>query len=317
MRHGPLLLLGAALAVAGCIRDPDPFTIDDDRVSIHFILEAGADTVVARITRPGDGYGGVPEASAIVRLIAGADTIPLSYESDPNLSCVEPWGAPAEEIGGCFHADLPEAIRPGDSYELEVILADESRITGRTTVPLPVTVTSPADGERIIAECNHPDYCYGLPLDEWPYTVPVADVTFRWAPAQEPGRVGVGLRPLRAFLAGTAYPANVCGLGYFFRSLEFSGDSASWSIPNIGCGEPLQVARFDSIHAEAVVYTRNGEFARYLDALRDGPTLREEFAAIGIEGHAWGVFGAVASTRRTITIVRNPVPGASPAGMAP
>lgn len=305
MRPAMIAVAAAALALAGCIRDPDPFTIDDDHVSIHFILEAGADSVLARITVPGEGFAGAPVPDAAVRFIAGQDTVPLTYDPETTGRCAESWG-PTLGDDGCYQALLPAAIEAGGTYDLEVVLADGSRITGRTTVPLPVTLTAPSAGEVVVARCNGAEFCYGQATDTPPYTIPVAEVVFRWADPVERSRVGAGVRPRRAFIGAQDYPGDVCQLGFFGTGV--SADSVVWPIPNITCTDPLSPARFDSIHAEGIVYTRNGEYVRYLEAISDGPTVRASAVAEGLEGPAWGVFGAVAAARRPITIVRDPPP---------
>ena len=52
-RAGATAALALALLATGCIRDPDPFTVDSDDIAVHLILEAGSDSAAAIVERPG------------------------------------------------------------------------------------------------------------------------------------------------------------------------------------------------------------------------------------------------------------------------
>lgn len=295
------LALLAALAAAACIREPDPFTLDTNDVAVHMILEAGADSVVAIVERPED-----PIEDAIVRLSADGDTTLLAYGGTP---CYDSYFQGPE--GGCFRASLAAPIRAGATYDLEVILPDGGRVTGTTTVPMPLALTEPSDGDRVVADCDSADACYGQSTDEPPFYLPVAEVTFRWADPVDPDAIQMSVRPLRTFLDGQEYgPEEGCRLGYFgFRAEEAGTDSLTtsivWPVLNISCPEPLQTARFDSIHADARVYFWNEAYDDYLDVLTHGGTTRDAGLSVGLTG-AWGIFAAVAPAQRTITVVRDP-----------
>lgn len=299
-------LLGFAILAAACVRDPDPFTVDSDDVSVHLVLVAGSDSVLAIVEKPLD-----PVEDAEVLLIRGADTTQLAFAQP---LCSDDF-LPGPTTGGCYRALLAAPVEAGATYELEITLPDGHRITGQTTVPLPLDVTSPADGARLTADCNPDNTCYAEGLDVPPYFVPVVEVTVRWEASVETERLIGFVRPLRTFLDGTVYTGEEgCRLGYFGAVFGgFAGrvtpDSMAVVIPNIDCPGNLSPARFDSIHAEVVVQYQNREAAEYLALMREfGTGLRAAHLSLGIEG-AWGLFGAMTPNAVAVTIVRDPPPG--------
>lgn len=303
--------------LTGCIRDPDPFTVDTDDVAVHLILVAGTDSVQAVIERPGD-----PAVDAVARLISGADTTPLVFSAP---RCAGFFGPTPPEPEGCHRARLDEPIQPGRTYELEVILEDGSRVTGSTVVPEALTLTTASVRDTV--RCGSPETCYAPWLSTPPYYTPVFAMTVRWEEPVDTERLFGHIRPVRTFLNGEVYQAEEgCDLGFFghFAFGENTGvlvaaDSIRISIPNIACPPPLDPARFDSIHAEARVAVMNAEYRAYLDAVTSGSSARESYLSAGLDG-AWGVFGAMTSNVLPLTLIRDPAPAASgavAAGAAP
>lgn len=303
----PILALSGALATTGCIREPDPFTFETDDVAVHFILEAGSDSVVALVERP----GGLSE-DADVRLIDGTDTTRLIVSGPP---CAESFGATPP--AGCHHARLPQPIEPGATYELEIILADGQRITGSTTVPRPLSLTSPGPGEKVVADCRHDETCYAEYFEAPPYIDPVAEVVLRWGQPADSERLFGHIRALRTFTGDQVYgPGEGCNLGYygFGHRFAFGGgdpatptaDSMKITIPNIQCAGDLAPGRFDSVQAEARVQLWNDDYQAYLDVVFGrGQSVREAQISAGLDG-AWGVFGAITPSAVPVTIVRDP-----------
>lgn len=310
-----LRLAAAALlvgALAGCAREPDPFTVDADDVSVHFILVAGADSVQAIVERPGELID-----AADVRLIAGPDTIPLVFSTP---ACAGFFGPNPPE--GCHRARLQEPIAPGATYELLVLVQGEAPITGSTTVPEALGITAPAAGQRVTVHCNAEDTCYAQPLEEPPYGIPVVELTARWQEAVEVERLFGHIRPLRTFLGDDVYGrAEGCGLGFFgmFGFIFGDGgragvltDSMRVEIPNITCPPPLDPALFDSIHAEVRIAVLNDQMLEYREVFGAGNSARADFLSIGLDG-AWGIFGAMTPNPVPVTLVRDPAPAAAAA----
>lgn len=299
-----IVLALLVFGTAACIREPDPFDLETEVPSVHLVLVAGADSAAALITRPTTSGTALVLTDARVRLISGPDTATLLLDAE--TPCADGWDL---GFGGppCYRATLPAPVRAGATYELEIVLAGGSRITGRTTVPRPVELTQPAQGLVLVADCRDADTCYGEHIDQPPYILPVAEMTVRWNDPQDSERVLVAVTATEAFRGGTSYPGSICHLGFTFRGPTVAGDSIYWPISGIGCAAPLSTARFDSIRGEVTIAAPSPEYGRYLDALDDGQTTRASSVSEGLEG-AWGVFGAIAPARRAFTVVRSPAP---------
>lgn len=302
IRLGTLALLLTAAAAVGCVRDPDPFTVETDQLAVHLVLVSGSDSVLAMIEYPGN-----PAEDADVQLIRDADTTSLHFSES---ACGEGFGAPATM--GCFRALLPEPVQPGATYDLEIRTSDGELVTGRTAVPLPLSVTSPDPGARVEVHCDGPDTCHAGHLDQPPFFIPVAEIAVRWAEPASSDRLFGYVRHVRTFLDGETYEEeNGCRLGYL-GGYAFAGnqnttaaeDSMVVAVPNIQCPGPLSPGRFDSIHAEIRLHHWDPAYSAYLEALAEsGNSVRD--ASYGLDG-AWGVFGASALTTVPVTLVRSP-----------
>ena len=310
---GPIALATLAAGLwTGCVRDPDPFTVPADDVAVHVVLEAGADSVIAIVERPGD-----PVEDAIVRLVRGADTTWLTFDADACAS-VGYWGGP---VAACHRAPLDAPIPPGSAWELEIVLPDGHRITGATTVPPILSITAPEVGDHLVVRCDGSDTCYGVSRSVPPYYQPVLSTVLRWSPEGviDADRMFGYVRPVRTFLGSVEYgPEEGCSLGYTGSIVHAAGtragegaDSLVVTIPNIVCHDALATARFDSIHAEVVVLERNREYHAYMDALWRNQSARQSHLTAGLEG-AWGVFGAITPTPVPVTLLRDPPPSSAP-----
>lgn len=314
MRIATLLVpLVVSPLLAGCLRDADPIDIPDDAPAVFAILEAGADTAAILVARAGHwldqpGYEGIDGAE--VRLIHDADT--LWAIADPSRPCVgfgDPTGGGPAFTEGCYHLTLPAPIEPGEAYGLEIALPNGQRVVGATTVPQPPALTAPDPTLRVTASCQDPLYCYGQYNERTDEFVPVAWVPVEWELPAGHEVVQLQVTGVAAYLDGATYPSG-CYLGY-----GFGGDDVDrtgrWAIPNIGCFDTLDPARFDSIRAAVTAATLDRAYAAFLDAVEQGQSVRAASVSQGLEG-AYGVFGAIAPARRTFTILRDPAPGPPP-----
>lgn len=322
----PLTLLALALAtvpLGACLRDPTPLDLDDNAVSVHALLETGADSALVLLGRSAQGsaqsspFRGV--SGAEVRLISAGDTTWL-VESRGDACVVQGgfWGIEDEPGVGCYRATLDSPVRAGVDYELEIRLADGTRIVGRTATPAPVAISAPAPDLHVTVTCNDAHSCYGEQLAEPPYFRPVAAVPVGWDEPASVAGAAIVLRPVVVYLDGVEYPGDACTLGSSSR-FAFAGDRSwaedgTWPVPNISCrtGEAgaLAPARFDSIRAELSVIGWNEHYLRYLESGR-GQGVRPEAASQGVEG-AYGVFGGFSRATRRVMLVRDADPPPDP-----
>lgn len=94
------------------------------------------------------------------------------------------------------------------------------------------------------------------------------------------------------------------------RLTEAGGEETPCALgsPLIGCdNDLLPDSNFDSIHADVIITALDSAYAAYAEATQDDPTIRVSSASVGLQG-AFGIFSAIASDRRSITIVRDPPP---------
>lgn len=317
----PLLVLAlAVLGLTGCLRDPDPIQLDDQAVTVHAILEVGADSVVVAISRPpaaGDRFNryiGVSDAE--VRLVADTNVAWLVETSDADCVDQRFGGARPEGPGtGCYRATVPSPIVPGTVHTIEIRLPDGVMITGETRTPQPVTISTPAPERRVTVSCPGDDRCYGQQQSAPPYIAPVATIPAAWDAPPSVARTSLMLRPVAVYFNERVYPGEACNLGYLGGAGGgATRDSLDWLIPNIVCGveafPELGMARFDSIRAELSVIGWNDSYTRYVDGLQN-QAIRIEAGSHGLDG-AFGVFGAVSRATRTVLLIREPPPATSP-----
>jgi hypothetical protein len=307
MRPSLLLVLGLTLGLAGCLRDADPIGIDANVVAVHAVLGAGSESANVLITRPDIDLLNPPDyrpvTGAEVRLVAGTDTTWLI--EDPDRACVgSPFGD-ARSGAGCYSGDLTFPIAERATYHLEIELADGGRITGSTRVPAAPALARPAAGSRIPLACNSAESCFGQDIAGPPFVMPVARFQVTWQASDEVQRFHVLVSPSRVVLNGDSHAGQVCLLGSRFAYPHFSttADSIDWRIENISCGEPLVPARFDSLVADVVVTALDPGYARYLEAIAQGSSVRATSVSEGLDG-AYGVFGAAARGTERITLIR-------------
>ena len=159
MRERALVLLGSVLLLSaacdGFIRPPDPLETDPDVVTVAIMLIAGESSARMLAVHPHRALTDSPPVVDAVLQGSGwtaALSETLSVESC-TAATAEKWPGPAS----CFHAALPEAIRPGTTYGIEGT-ALLGAFTGSVVVPgTPVllepddtvTLPPPSQGRRV------------------------------------------------------------------------------------------------------------------------------------------------------------------------
>lgn len=304
-----LLALGL---LTGCLRDPDPIALDEQALNVHAILEAGADSAVVVVSRPRTstqpsftGYQGVNDAE--VRLLAGTDTTWLLH--DPVRPCVSPspYGGPASTAEGCYQADLGAPVQPGSRYRLEVALPDGTHATGETLVPPAVSLRVPDPGGRFTVSCNDTESCRSQ-RSSWQYTgESVVAIPVAWKQPEAVAGARVTLSSAVVHWNTLELAGDACPLGVL-NAPEPDTDSTTVEVVGVHCDEdsPFGPVTFDSIRAELSVVGWNEHYARYQEARRSRG-IRVDAATQGLDG-AYGVFGAVAVTTRSVILVRDPPP---------
>lgn len=282
--------LGVAAAVVlagtGCdfTRAPTALELDGPTLGVHAVLEAGAASVDVLVTwtRVAGGLDGPltePAPGASVRLVRGVDTMMALPLPADEASCVQPpEGADRLPLRpGCYRAAVPNAIAPGDRFELLVRLGGRV-VEGSATVPAPPLVHAPFAGDTLRVGVTGP--------------IPGTSdaVTPRWSAA------------LNRYVELSFVSASAACQVFIRRSAEDFGtvwlevadaDSATVMPFALGCGQGapevvpahLHVAVFDTAYAR---YARDR-------AHRDG-SVPQRRASPGLSG-AVGVFGAAATAR--------------------
>lgn len=307
-----LSLVGVGLSLAGCFRDPDPIGLGSTGdLSVHAVLEAGADTAVVLVTRvvtrdgplgaiSSIGYEGVDGAR--IRLLTGSDTTWM--DQDSTHACVTRSTGIGGATDGCYRGVLPTPVRPGGRYRLEVELLDGQQATGETVIPSPVVLQEPDGGTRVIVRCPNAVDCSAVrPGDQGDA---LATIPLAWErPEGVPG-AEVTLVARTVYWGSLQLAGESCLLAPF--NPRTATDSLRWEIYGVLCGAdtPFGDARFDSIRADLVLVAWNEHYHRYRE-IAGSPGVRELDAGPGLTG-AYGVFGAVAPTTRSIILVRDPPP---------
>lgn len=137
---GFLLLLSAACD--GFIRPPDPLEADPDVVTVAIMLIAGESSARMLAVHP---HRALTDSPPVVdAVLQGSGWTAALSETLPVESCTatssDRWPGPAS----CFHAALPEVIRPGTRYGIEGI-ALPGAFAGSVVVPGTPVLVEPGD----------------------------------------------------------------------------------------------------------------------------------------------------------------------------
>lgn len=285
MRAGACLLTSMLLLTA-CERMPTSLQFSGDDYVVHSMLVAGAttaDVLLVRMAAGGGAFGGgmhgVPVTGAVVHIVDGADTVPLST---PGRPCA--WAHEAVGADGCYSGQLPGPIMPGGSYGLLITLPGGRRVTGQTSVPLTPVITEPQ------------------PLSE----IEVLHQSFQEIPPIMVGWSGVAARTeLRIMAEGRR-----CALLIGREGIEWQSWGALWIDVTavsearlhrrlLHCHEEERVER---VPGRILVSAFDVNYAAHLFDLGDGVAVMPHRARHGVSG-AWGVFGAVANGERAVELV--------------
>jgi hypothetical protein len=144
MRRKALTLLLALLPLAGCelaevvVAEPEPLVVAE----IYLRVTDGVSDALTLLHQPRSREP-VSLGDAVVRVRSSAGEL-ATFENASLAACVE-GPVPPEFDGACYRLSPAQAdlIRPGESYEAEVLLSGGKRIEGRVTLPGDFSITSP------------------------------------------------------------------------------------------------------------------------------------------------------------------------------
>lgn len=146
------------------IEQPEPLVVAE------LILQAGALSQHAWLHRSGPGPDRtVPGAK--VRVFAAGDTLEFV---EVRSGCIEMPGETTQD-GTCYRLALESSarkIKPGNTYELEIVLQNGGRLSGTTTVPEASRITTPHRECRIEPNSNF-DIVWSRSSTAWIYAAEV------------------------------------------------------------------------------------------------------------------------------------------------
>ena len=300
----PVLLLAAALAGCGFVREPTRVELEGTELLVASVLVAGsghATVLVAEVDQAQAASPYTPEvppapvSGAQVALVrAGGEALALEEAASWAPPClVSSLGrtSPIDQPGpGCYAAAVPGGLRPGERWTLEVRTRDGRMVEGSVRIPELPAVAAPLPAARIPVRSTDG-------ARELPFTV-------RWAPA--PGTAGavVGLEARAAYQDGVVVTDAECPLFGDFDTL--AGDSARVHLYDTTCFRPRPeggLGHFvaDSVAADVFVAAYDSAYAGYLEAL-DGGSIPLSSASPGLTG-AFGVLAGLAPVRVPVMLL--------------
>lgn len=284
----------ATFLVAGCGSGDNPIAPREleQRVVVHSVLQAGADTVAVLLTRtprhfsPGPADSFTPLTGALVRLIAGEDTLYLTEQSATGNRCATSDGGPVGEMGtGCYLGALAGGVRAGESYELVVEHPAHDIIHGRATVPTPPAILEPVALTTIEVGANS---AIGERLGPLP---------IRWSDV-EPGRrleLAIRMGGEGCWVEIVADRRHGGTFGIELTGLDSTAVVDRW----IYCAAGHQPV--DSYPATLYLTTFDSAYTTYRQKNADFISTPQTDASAGVEG-ALGVFAGAATARIPITL---------------
>lgn len=290
------LAAGLAAGLAGCDSagtPTGPRKVFQERVVVHSVLMAGADTVSVVLTSTSSFFSGDGRSTsktlsgATVRLVAGGDTIPFVEQAELLNRCAVRRSPTDPRLGtGCYLAALPGGVQAGATYELSIETVAHGTVRGRAKVPTAAVLLEPvALTELTVADQSH-------------WRGEVRDpVMVRWHGAEPGRRLELSLRTRAegcrvAFSVGWRYGENI--------GVELAGpDTASLHSRWLFCpgGEPAE-----SYPADIYLTVYDSAYTSYMSHLRIYGSTPRHRAAFGVEG-ALGVFAGAATTTVPVTLV--------------
>jgi hypothetical protein len=291
----------ATLPACELVRDPTPLEVTTERVAVHSVLIAGDSQAVVMLTRipavsRGQPLRPLPVSGATVRITGAGRTVSLGATGRWQ-DCIEEFaGASAEAEtlkDACYVGIVPGGIVGGEVYELRVDRTSSADIiTGRTEMPRPVEIRSPAAGATLEFRTDATS----------PPSVPALALTWSDPPAGHALHLRLKINHPTCFNSGLV---EVDGRGQDIHvstgtSLDLTGrDSVSVRGWYLSCAPLPSATQFDGALHFALYdasYTRH--------SLIYGPSsLPLEDVSIGLNG-AIGVFGSVAVARLPVRVIR-------------
>lgn len=283
----------ASLIACELIREPLAITLTEDRAFVRSVLLAGDSTArvllstVPATADPFNPFGEpnwIPIGDATVRLVAGADTIPLVTQAgaaaNPCVAGTVHETSPAGALlPGCYVGTVPGGIQPGATYRMIADLPGHGRIEGETTVPAAPYVVQPAADADFVVWLNEEDR--------------PPPVTVEWSPGGTGAMVALSVRSLdehcNAFITEGPIGA-VLELGISdTTSADLLVRMYCSSMPAERTPGYLTLTAYDST------------FTRYQRATRENHGITD--ASAGFTGPAIGVFGSAALLRHPVRFV--------------
>jgi hypothetical protein len=317
MRTTSLLLLSL---LAGCelIRPPTQIDLEEDHVQVHAMLWAGSDTAMALVEEVGvEGMAARtrPVSGARIRISNPVRGVALREAPAGFRACVERYDftrepAPKASIGpGCYAGILPAGARSGESYTLSITLPDGRQVAGRTTVPFPPELVTPAAGARLRTRRIYRG------------NEGIADsLVLRWRVRQGGMRAHPVVLPGAVYRQGEVVSGGRCelylvGMDHAVLDARLRGPRADSLRARLhvdrcrlGSTSTAPALRPDSLEAFILITAFDSAYTTYAEDTERvlnsgaGSGIREGRASAGLTG-AYGVFGSAATTRRRVMLV--------------
>jgi hypothetical protein len=273
-----------AFALVACEPEPTAIRFDHEPLVVQGMLIAGdtaATIAVFRAGAPDVWNAGVASrgvTDAVVMITQAADTFTLGHVPGAQCRYSPSAGNPDR---GCYSGSIPGGVQHGRKYELTVRVG-AATVRGSAEVPQPPVLREPGAGFAITAPSSLDGSGADPVVVRWDGVAPdaLAELNLRTATQD----CGVTLRVGPLFMGST---------------LRLTGPSAiTFSVAHVGCSQGVPTG---TVPALLTLSAYDANFSRYVRS-QTGGAVREVDAAIGLTG-AYGVFGAVASTRRDVSLL--------------
>lgn len=306
LKKGALLGMAAAAAAACDLTREAPLVVEEDRISVFSVLEAGADTLSVLVVRapvdavPG-GTGFFSVSGAEVRIVTPTGRRVDLVEGPRLADCFVPHDG-IEHRGrgsGCYRGVAPGRVRSGGSYALRVVLPAGGAVRGEARVPETPEITTPPTDARVTID-----------------TAVAADTAGRFdvrlgAPPASP-RLELFARSLREdCLLRLRIPREFAPRGRLAfvapNTLVFRGGGRTTlgvTVDRTVCTtESNDAAAFDSLPVGVALTAYDSGYTRYVErVLNSSDPIPNGHGSVGLTG-AFGLFAGAASVHRRVVLV--------------